>query len=269
MAINADKQSIHIVELYEFEYEDGTFERFTSFSRPVTFQSNTYSPAPISRDNQEQEATIKVGTMRVSLKLSDYNKTLIDLNKIINNRQLDRGKLNLYQAEYNNEDSNYRLKFAGSTGKVEVSRMSLEMEFRDIFFTLKKNVPSNIYAEQCNLIFGGDLCTVDIDVYKVTGSAQSGSDDRTIIDSARSEADGYFDRGMVRMVTGALAGEESTVQEYNTGELKLMPPFSGDVQVGDQYIAWPNCQKAYSGCAGFTNTENFLGFRHVPRPEQM
>jgi len=270
MVLDADVQNITLIELYEFEYEDGTFERFTSFSKPVTFQSNTYINAPISRDSNEMESSMKVGTMRVSFLLSDYTKTLIDLNKIRNRRALDRGKFRLYQAELGDEDANYRLKFAGTTGKVEVSRLSLEIEFRDIFFLMKKNVPPYIYGEQCNVIFGDPIeCTIDWDTIKVTGAAQAGSDDRTLIDSGRSEADGYFTRGKIRIDTGTLAGEESTIQEYTVGEFKLMPPLSGDLSIGDQYTAWPHCQKSYGGCEGLVNTDNFLGFRHVPRPEQM
>lgn len=270
MAFDPDFQNINLVELFEFEYHSGGFERFTSFSKPVTFLTNTYINAPISRDSNEQEASIKVNTMRVTLLLSDYTKTLIDLNKIRNRRELDRGKLRLYQAELGNEDLNYRLKFAGTTGKVEVSRLSLEIEFRDIFFLLKKNVPPYIYAEQCNVPFGDPIeCTIDLDTIKVTGSAQAGSSDRLLIDAARSEADGYFDRGKVRMDTGTLAGEESVVQEYTTGQFKLMPPFSAAIAAGDQYTAWPHCQKTYGGCVGLENEDNFLGYRHVPRPEQM
>jgi len=270
VAFNSDIQNFKLVDLYQFEYQNGTFERFTSYSRPVILNGNTYNPAPISRDEHEEESTIKVGTMRVSLGLSDYTRTLIDLNKIRNRRELDRGKFILYQAELGNEDANFRLKFSATTGKVEVNRLSLELEFRDIFFLLKKNVPSDIYAEQCNNIFGDSVtCTVDWDAIKVTGADTGGSTDRLLIDSGRSEADGFFNRGKLRMDTGVLAGEESIVQEYTVGQFKLMPPFSASVGAGDQYTAWPNCQKTFGGCQGFVNEDNFLGFRLVPRPEQM
>lgn len=270
MSFDPDVQNITLVELFEFEYEDGTFERFTNFSKPVTFLTNVFNPAPISRNSSEMESSIKVGTMRVSLLLSDYNSTLLDLNRIRNRRSLDRGQFRLFQAELGNEDANYRLKFAGTTGKVEINRLSLEIEFRDIFFLLKKNVPPYVYAEQCNVLYGDDVeCTVDWDAIKVTGSAQSGSTDRLLIDASRTEADNFFDRGKIRMDTGNLAGEESVVQEYLTGQFKVMPPFSEAIAIGDQYTAWPNCQKTYGGCEGLVNTDNFLGFRHVPRPEQM
>jgi len=271
MVFDPDKQNLELVELYEFEYKTGgVYERFTTFSEPVTFGGNVYPPATISRDSNEMEASIKVNTMRVSLRLSDYNKSLIDLNKIRNRRELDRGFFRLYQAELGNEDLNNRLKFGGTTGKVELSRLSLEMEFRDIFFLLKKNVPPDIYAEQCNLIFGDPVeCTINWDTIKVVGAAQAGSSDRLLIDASRTELDGFFNRGKVRMDTGTLAGEESVIQEYTTGQFKLMPPFSAAIAAGDQYTAWPHCQKTYGGCANLANTVNFLGFRHVPRPEQM
>ena len=270
MAYDSDFQNICFVDLFEFEYQEGGFERFTSFTKPITFLTNVFQPAPIQGDEQERESSVKVGIQRVSIGLSDYMRTVLDLNRIKNRRILDRGKYRLYQAELGNEDSNYRLKFAGSTGKVEASRAGLEMEFRDVFFTLKKNVPSDIYAEQCNNVFGDPVtCTVDWDAIKVVGAAQAGSTDKLLIDSGRSELDGYFTRGKLQMTTGALAGEESSIQEYTTGQFKLMPPFSDAIAIGDQYTAWPNCQKAFGGCQGFVNEENFFGFRHVPRPEQM
>ncbi len=270
MAFNTDQQSIKLIELFEFEYDAGGFERFTNFRRPVTFLTNQFLNAPISRDSQEREAVVKVGTMRVSLKLSDYTKTLVDLNRIRNRRELDRGQFRLYQAELGNEDANYRLLFSGTTGKVEISRLSIEMEFRDIFFLLKKNVPPWIYGEQCNVPFGDTtLCTVDRSIHKVTGAAQAGSTDRLLIDAGRSEADGFFNRGVLSMTTGNLAGEKCGIQAYTAGQFKVIPPFSEAIVIGDQYEAEPTCQKAFGGCEGFTNTDNFLGFRHVPRPEQI
>jgi len=264
-----DQESPTVVELYKFEYEDGvTFEYFTSHSQSILFLGDLYQAIPITRDSQAQEATIKVGTTRVMIELGDYTRSLLDLDKIRNQRSLDRGQLFLYQVGLNDPANNWRLRFNGYVGMVEVNRLSLTVEFRDIFFLLKKNVPADIYGESCNLEFGGPICSVDLSTIFVTGAADAGSDESTLIDSARTEADEFFDRGVLQMTTGALAGARATIQSYANDTFELMPPFISAIQAGDQYKAWPHCQKVWPGCNTYANTDNFYGFQHIPRPEQ-
>jgi uncharacterized phage protein (TIGR02218 family) len=267
-----DVQTPTVVELYEFKYEDGTYERFTSHSRSIVWGGNNYIAIPISRDAQEQEATIKVGTLRVTIDLGDYTRSLIDVTKIRNQRILDRGEFFLYQVGLNDPANNWRLRFNGFTGIVRINRLTLEIEFRDIFFLLKKNLPANIYGESCNLQFGSPVCSVDLSTIKVVGAAGAGSTSILLLDASRTEADGFFDRGYITYTTGALAGEQSTVKRYTlvggVGTFDLMPPLSGAPTPGDQYEAFPHCQKVYDGCLTYANTDNFFGFQHIPRPEQ-
>ena len=257
-----------VVELYEFKYEDGSYDRFTSHGQSITWNGNNYTAIPISRDAQEQEATVKVGTVRVNIELGDYTRSIVEVEKIRNQRILDRGEFFLYQVGLNDPANNYRLRFNGFTGIVEINRLQMTIEFRDIFFLLKKNVPGPIYGESCNLIFGSALCSVDLDAIDVTGAAAAGSTSVLLVDPGRTEADGFFNRGRILITTGALAGERTTIKSYETGQFELMPPLSGAPSVGDQYQAWPTCQKVYDGCLTYANTDNFFGFQHIPRPEQ-
>jgi len=264
-----DQDAPTVVELFAFKYEDGTYSRFTSFSQSVSWLGDTYQAVPITRDTQEQEATVKVGTIRTTVWLGDITRALIDVSQIRNQRSLDRGEFFLYQVGLNDPPNNWRLRFNGFTGIVEIDRLHLTIEFRDIFFLLMKNVPPDIYGESCNLVFGSNICTVNLSGIKVTGAAQAGSTTKLLIDAARTEADGFFDRGYVTMTTGPLAGARATIQRYTVGQFRLMPPFAQAIAAGDQYEAFPHCQKVYSGCNNYANTDNFVGFQHVPRPAQM
>lgn len=264
-----DIQNPTVVELYKIVYADGTEDHFTNYSRSITWQGDTYSPQPITRDSQEQEAVMKVGTIRPTIWIGDVNRSLLEVAQIRNNRKLDHAEFFLYQVGLNDPVNNWRLKFNGFTGIVEIDRLHITPEFRDIFFLLKKNAPLDIYGESCNLVFGSDLCTVDLSTIKVTGAAQAGSDAEKIIDSGRTEADGFFNRGKIKITTGSLAGQESTIKSYTAGQLNLMPPLSGAISATDQYDAWPSCQKVYDGCLVYANTDNFFGFQYVPRPDQL
>ena len=263
-----DKQEARVAELYEFEYEDGSFVRFTSHPRRVNFQSNDYIPIGIQRSSAEQEGVIKVGTMRVTIQLGDFTRTLIDVSKIRNQRVLDRGEIRIYQVDMTNH-ANYRMRFNGFTGLVQINRLALVVEFKDVFFLLKKNVPVKVFGESCNHIFGDSECTFDIDTEKVIGAADAGSDEETLIDAARTEADGFFNRGILRMTSGLRSGERATIKLYESDTFHLMPPLTGVIAPSDAYEAWPTCEKTWGGCNGFANTDNFHGFQHIPRIEQV
>lgn len=264
-----DQQNPTVIEAYKIAYEDGTFDFFTSHSEKINWGGADYTPQPITRDTQEQEAAIKVGTIRTTMYIGDINRTLLDVAAIRNQRKLDRAEFFLYQIGLNDPTNNWRLKFNGFTGIVEIDRMHITAEFRDIFFLLKKNVPRDIYGESCNLVFGSPTCTVDLSTIKVSGSVGAGSNAEKIVDAARTEADDFFERGKLIMTTGTYAGISATVKGYSVGQIELMPPLPGVPSFGDQYELWPSCQKVYNGCLTYANTDNFYGFQYVPKPEQL
>jgi len=259
--------------LMKIVYEDASEDHFTNDKQGIIWGGDSYDPQPITRDSQEQEAALKVGTMRTTFWIGDLNRSLLDVAAIRNQRKLDRAEFFLYQVGMNDPANNWRLKFNGFTGIVEIDRLHITAEFRDIFFLLKKNVPRDIYGESCNLVFGSPTCTVDLSTIKVTGAAQAGSTAGAIIDTGRTEADDFFERGKLIMTTGTYAGVQATVKSYKNEfagpTIGLMPPLPGAPGVGDQYELWPSCQKVYNGCLTYANTDNFYGFQYVPRREQL
>jgi uncharacterized phage protein (TIGR02218 family) len=258
-----------VVELYEFMYENGTYVRMTTHSRPVTFQSNAYTPAPISRDSAIQEAAVKVGTIRIIIRLSDEMRVLFDPDRIRNQRTMDRGIMKIYRVGLDDLVNNWTLRFDGITGLTEVTNTGIVAEFRDVFFMMLQNLPFEIYGESCNWIFGSTECGIDLDTVKVTGAADAGSSDSLLVDAARVEADGFFNRGRIEMTTGTLVGLQCSILEYTVGQFKLLPSFYAAIDNGDQYNAWPTCHKTWTGCNALANTDNNGSFPHVPKESQV
>ena len=260
----------YIVEGFEIIFADGSTEwHFTSAPIDFSFLGKSYVHAPIGRRGEGgQEAILKVGQETVTLKLSQEVRDTIDFNKIRHRRALDHAEIKIYQIDMN-DVANYRLRYSGFTGIVRCNEQELIIDSKDIFFLFKKNLPVDMYGESCNLIFGSALCTIDLATVKVSGTADSGSDTDTLVDAARVEADGFFDRGYIEMTSGNLTGEKASVRAYTVGNFEVMPPFLEAIGIGDTYDAYPHCQKTWEGCNNLLNTDNFFGFQYIPRPEQV
>ena len=258
-----------VVEVFDFEYEDSTHVRMNTYSKPVTFQGNEYTPAPISRDSDIQEAAVKVGTSRFIIKLSEEMKAVFDPDRIRNQRTMDRGTLKIYRGGLDDPVTNWQLRFEGKTGFTEVTNVGIVAEFRVVFFMMLQHLPFEIFGENCNWVFGGDECGIDLDTVKVTGAADTGSSKELLVDSARVEADGFFNRGRIEMITGELVGLQCSILKYTVGQFALLPHFYAAIKNGDQYSAWPTCHKTWTGCDALANTINNLSFPHVPKESQV
>ena len=260
----------HIAEAYEIIFADGATEwHFTPYPVSFPFDGNTYTSAPISRRGGEaQEAAVKVGTESITLGLSDEVRAIIDFDMVRHRRALDRAEIKIYQIDMD-DMANYRLRYNGFTGIVRCNEERLVIDSKDIFFLFKKNVPTDMYGENCNLIFGSSLCGVALAGEKVSSTTDAGSDTDTIVDAALAQADGFFDRGYVEITSGALDGEKARVKAYTVGNLELMPPFLSSIGAGVTFDVYPHCQKTYTGCAVRANTDNFFGFQYIPKPEEV
>lgn len=91
------------------------------------------------------------------------------------------------------------------------------------------------------------------------------------IPEVAGKADGWFDEGLVRWLTGLNAGTamevKTWVQLTKTFTLFLPMPFA--IEVGDTFEVTPGCDKRLSVCkAKFSNVVNFQGFPHVPGNDQ-
>ena len=263
-----DVANPQLVELYKITLEIGTIYHLTDHEEDFLFDSQTYESCAISRDDEGVEASMKSGVCRVTLGMGDTARALTSITNIRQNRLLDRAQLTLYQVDATNV-ANYRVAFKGTAGGVTVSRLTLEVEFRDMFSICQRSVPTEMYSESCQHTFGDAGCVV-ADDHHFHGTTEAGGSSTTIVDADLVAADGYYNRGMVEITYGALDGERAPVRSYVAGTLTLLVPLSAAPAVGVSFVVYPTCEKARTLCdTRFSNTDNFLGFEYVPRPEQL
>lgn len=259
---------VEAIELYLITLEDGTELKFSQMY-PIVFGGRTYIGAPISRTQGDRQALVKVGTVTITLAFSDEVLAVLDVDDVRHKKILERAEIIIYRVIVST--LNFALIFQGTLGVGNVTNERVVVQAKDYYFTMLKNLPGDIYGQSCNWNFGGDECTLDLNALKVNGTAESGSDTDTLVDAINlTDANDYFNRGYVEMLTGNNAGLKRQVITYVTGTLTLLRPFPVAIDIGDTFDVFPFCEKQFSNCDGkFSNTENSLIFRHMATEEQV
>lgn len=98
------------------------------------------------------------------------------------------------------------------------------------------------------------------------------TDNLTFLDSARTEANGYFDGGLCTWLTGDNAGYSMDIKTYTlaTVTIVLWEPMPFDIQIGDTATITVGCDKTIGTCKDtFDNIINFRAHPHVPGVQQL
>lgn len=127
---------------------------------------------------------------------------------------------------------------------------------------------------ECRYDFGsqntdaGTGCTLDALDFTFTGTVTTGSTDgSTFSDTGRTEADKYFQYGLLTWTGGANEGLQMEVKTYTQsgGAFVLFQPMASAISVGDTYECVAGCDKLLDTCCHkFNNAINFGGEPYIP-----
>lgn len=94
--------------------------------------------------------------------------------------------------------------------------------------------------------------------------------DKAFTCDAVTQADGYFDDGVLVWETGDNAGRSGEVRTWQGGEMTLLfRPFH-PIQTGDRFVVYPGCQKTRSIClVKFGNVINIRAEPDVPGQDKL
>jgi uncharacterized phage protein (TIGR02218 family) len=159
----------------------------------------------------------------------------------------------------------------GRLGQIRLSRATFVAELRGLAQAMQQ-VIGEVYSPSCRANLGDTRCGVNLAPLTVAGTVTGGIVGRSVFaDTARTEALGWFDGGLLTWTSGANAGRTMEVKLWTlAGTLfTLALPMVGTIAVGDAYTVYPGCQKrVYTDCRDkFNNIVNFRGEPFVPGEE--
>jgi len=263
----------HWAQCWRIERRDGEVFAFTSADMPIVFGGDTYSPCEsLSASAAEMGAVLgQIGNAEISGIVSDDSIADRDLIGGL----FDGARVEVWMVPWSTSgETPWRL-MTGVTGKLSQGRRGYTMEVLTPGGLLQQAAVVQVVTPSCRFELGDARCGFDLGPVTVTGtvtgvaplSASTTADRRIFADSGRSEADGWFDRGIVTWLTGANAGAEGEVKDYvqATGQFTLWQPMLYPIEPGDTYSAVPGCDLLETTCkTKFNWYEHFGGYDKVP-----
>jgi len=252
--------------LWKVTRTDGLVFGFTDHDQDVTFSGVTYLAATghnpssikttsqLSVDNLEVQSMLSSSTITepdIHAGLWDFAEVLIQL---VNYEDLTMGSMILRQ---------------GWLGNIKTGRYNFIAELRGMMQPLQQTI-GRVYTPSCDAALGDARCGVILANFTVSGNVTAVSSSRVFTDSARAEADGYFEGGLVTWTGGANDGYRMEVKTFANGVVTMQQPMPNTIVVGDTYNMSAGCDKLRATCiAKFNNIVNFRGFPDLPGRDAM
>lgn len=156
----------------------------------------------------------------------------------------------------------------GRVGEVDPMRTGAVININSHMELLNNQMPLNLFQQGCVHTLFDAGCTLVQSSFEATGTVGAGSTQQSIVTSlADPLGSGTYALGQIVFTTGENAGFAMMVNEWTGGVMSLRAQLPFPVAVGDQFHAYPGCDKTQQTCLLFANLANFGGVPYVPPPE--
>lgn len=246
---------------WKLTYTDNTVIGFTSHDRDIVFESVTYkSKTGFTLDQYKGELLDKADQLEVFGILDSDDISEQD----IKSGRLDNAVLEVFVLNYAAPEQGRVLIKKGNIAQVSISNEGYQIAITGLADKLDKNI-TEIYSPLCRARFGDSKCGVNTASLIFSGAVTSVVNERIFKDTSRTEAKGYFDKGIIKFTSGNNTGFSTEVRRSEDDKITLSIPFPNPMQIGDDYQITAGCDKKFSTCISkYNNAINFRGEPHIP-----
>ena len=163
------------------------------------------------------------------------------------------------------------LQFRGSFGEISRAAGGFKAELRGLTESLNQPM-GRIFQRSCSAVLGDARCGLSLNTPAFMAEVVLDGFDaqgRMLVSNLNAYADRWFERGRLRVQSGAAAGLSAVIKLdrlQNAGRvLDLSHRLSAPLQAGDLLRLEAGCDRTAATCkAKFGNFLNFRGFPHIP-----
>lgn len=260
MTYSAQDNSIHDgepIEFFKFVAPNATY-RYNDSDADLTLAGEIYTSIAIER------TTIEVGTSIASSATVDV-LVPFDSDVAINHGYLitpDYLDVTIYRAHRGSDlSTDFRTIWQARAQAFSINGLMLSIKTQNVLATSISGQLLNVYYQTlCNHRLYDDRCKVNKAAHTTTSEvAILGSSSITVLNDGVD--DHALKAGEARNVR---TGERRLIMDNLVNVITIAYPFT-DILVGDTVALSKGCQHDVLACLAFNNTDNYGGFRFIPR----
>ena len=265
-AAKSQNAPIYLVEIKN-NISYAVIKRFTNYNSDVTFAGNVYTSwgfkfNPVKSSINTEVDRVEIQFDNTDLVMRGYNDIYDFCDKIFVIKRVFSNLLS--------DSDDAIIVFSGKAERPSFNRKVMLVKINSPIYEMRKNIPKRIYSNFCQWTFDSDKCLGGESSLadETIGTADAGSTSTEMIDSARTEADDYWNDGVLEMTSGDNNGEKRQIIDFDnvTNKTTLIYAFSNAISSGDDYIIKRGCDKTALKCRNtFDNFVNFGGFQMIPK----
>jgi uncharacterized phage protein (TIGR02218 family) len=249
---------------------------YTDADQNLIYNGNTYlctHPA-VSRTGTKCSLDLSVDTVEVSIFGSAGDLVLgVPFPQFAMNGGFDGATLSIdrcFMATYGDTSAGVVNLFFGNVSEVKPSRSAVILTVSSQLELLNLDMPRNLLSPGCIHALFDIGCTLTQANYAEYDWVSAGSS-MTIHSTGIQLASGYFTQGTILFTSGVNTGAAATIKQHTLANgvntFSLMTPMNAAPAAGDNFTAFPGCDKTMATCQGrFNNLANFRGWPFVPSP---
>jgi uncharacterized phage protein (TIGR02218 family) len=249
---------------------------YTDADQNLVYNGNTYlctHPA-VSRTGTKCSLDLSVDTVEVSIFGAATDLVLgVPFPQFALNGGFDGATVRIdrcFMPSYGDTSAGVVNLFFGNVSEVKPSRSAVVLTVSSQLELLNLDMPRNLLSPGCiHALFdtGCTLIQADYAQYSWVSAASTNAVSSTNL----ALPSGFFTKGTILFTSGANAGATATIKQHTlvngVNTFSLMTPLDAAPAVGENFTAFPGCDKTMATCqARFNNLANFRGWPFVPSP---
>lgn len=259
-----------MADLFRITLSNGQILRHTNADMPVVWDGQTY---------EAHKLIIKRGATRVAVGLDvdsntleiaaepDYRLEGLQWSEAALGGALDGARVVIERMFFSDWTTPVGavVIFSGRVSDVSGSRSAVKVDVKSDIELLNVSSPRNIYQAGCMRTLYDGGCKVNREKFTVNGRVTANSTTGTELACNLTQADGWFNQGVIKFTSGRNAGLSRTVKEHKGGRLSFALRLPFPPQSGDVFKIYPGCDKRQETCGKkFDNIVHFRGFPYIP-----
>lgn len=246
---------------------DGTTFGFTSHDVDIIYDGVTYErESSFSRTDIEHDSDLSVPNVDLD--------GLLDSNQIseddIRGGKYDGAEIYFFTINWAKTSDGVIKLLRGWIGDIKLYQGKYVAELNGLSKLLQREA-LQVYTPLCKAEFGdaGTGCGYDLSAVTQSGTVLTVTDNKNFDTSdVTFSADDVFNLGRVTFTSGLNSGltievkDSATTGYGGTIELYVSAPFT--ITAGDGFDIVPGCDKTFSTCQGYSQSDNFRGFPYIP-----